>query len=183
MQTISPIWHIQFSFCRDTWNHHWCSPRNRRTNTDVVGKIVCCDWRCAFNAVRLTQSVRRYSENVPLRYLRFPCCVCCVWRFVSHAKCQTQTSRTMHSYETVLLGAINASDSASDAGFKSTRGYSWLLTQSLAVIWGVSPMNVCHFIPNIPETLNKWWPDNDKMVLGRNIIAQHYINDGETMTR
>ena len=32
-------------------------------------------------------------------------------------------------------------------------------------------------------TLNKWWADNDKMMLGRNIIEQHYINDGQTMTR
>ena len=31
-------------------------------------------------------------------------------------------------------------------------------------------------------TLNKWWADNDMMMLGRNIIVQHHINDGQTMT-
>ena len=32
------------------------------------------------------------------------------------------------------------------------------------------------------STLIKWWSDNTKMMLGRNIIVQHYINDGQTMT-
>ena len=31
-------------------------------------------------------------------------------------------------------------------------------------------------------TLNKWWSDNDMMMLGWNIIVQHHINDGQTMT-
>ena len=31
-------------------------------------------------------------------------------------------------------------------------------------------------------TLSKWWADNYKMMLGRNIIVQHYINDDQTMT-
>ena len=32
-------------------------------------------------------------------------------------------------------------------------------------------------------TLYKWWSDNDLMMLGINIIEQHYINNGQKLTR
>ena len=30
-----------------------------------------------------------------------------------------------------------------------------------------------------PQTLYKWWTDKGKIMLVRNIIEQHYINDGQ----
>ena len=35
---------------------------------------------------------------------------------------------------------------------------------------------------NTLQTLYKLWSDNGMMMLGRNIIEQHYKNDGVTMT-
>ena len=73
MQTISLIWHILLSFSCDTWYSNWCSKCNRRTNTDVARKMVCCVWRCASEsrlstsdaiAKTVTKNVHTYTHQI-----------------------------------------------------------------------------------------------------------------------
>ena len=112
-------------------------------------------WRAASDA---TDAARKTYLKV-----RFHCCVCCFWRVASHAKRQTQTSRTMHSYETVLLGATNASDAAHQTRASNRRAIIleyWRSRLRLFEVW-------VHWVCVTLYQLHR----------------KHYIKDGQTMTR